>query len=425
MTTGIFEGTVPPRMYTSRAEMSPHFMHLETGTDFELWSAAKTKQSMNQLKLLEASPRFNPHGLKFSRNADGSPWFWRLSHRPSNASWTFVNREFQARFWTMRDWCDEFNETPESACTIFLFYAIFWLRTGGKCHFFGCEMTYASRHPECFSLGRAVVILDNNGVYVRDVIPGEAVRTGFSSLDPTDIEKQFDFSKCTIIVETWRANSLRHNFRGGQGMIGTLKETVRKWSMETEFYGRLQDAEKYPKFPMPGPYKQKMDRTWRTTLEPDISDDNDPSTEDLYEFESDDEEDALAPFDDFDVDEEQSSGSEKDSSQRAEDTGSHDEEGVTTLVENTTAADDLVPELEGKSHPMHSVVDTQITLTFQQCVSTLPRTCSSRVDMVTRTPSSAVWTTTISCRMFSSAPAEFQTTSAPTQQPTTHFATMA
>jgi hypothetical protein len=364
MTTGIFEGTLPSRMYTSRAEMRSYFQRLSTN-EYKPWSAAKIKQLMNQLKLLEASPRFNPYGLKFSRNTDGSPWFWRLSHRPSNADWNFLNREFQARFWTMDEWCDESNETPESACTIFLFYAIFWLRTGGKCHFFGCEMTYAYGHPECFSLGRAVVILDNNGVYIRDVIPGEAMRTGFSSLNPTDIEKQFDFSKCTIIVETWWANSLRHNFRGGQGMIETLKETVRKRSMETEFYGRPQDAEKYPKFPMPGPYKQQMNRTWRATLEPDISDDNDLSTEDLYEFESDDEEDALAPFDDFDADEEQPSGSEKDSNQRVEDTGSHDEEGATTLVENPTAADDLVPELEGNSNPTHSVVDTQITLTFQ------------------------------------------------------------
>jgi hypothetical protein len=217
-------------------------------------------------------------------------------------------------------------------------------------------MTYAAGHPEVFSIGRAVVVLDNDGVYVRDVVPGEAMRTGFSSLDPKDIEKEFDFSECTIIIETWRANSLRHDFRGGESMIETLKETVRKRSMETKFYGRPQGLEKYPKFPMPGPYKQSGHRKWRATLEPDISDDSDLSAEDLYDSESDDEEDAPAPFDDFDVDEEQPSGSEKDSSQGVEDAGSYDEEGATTLVDNPPAADDLVPELEGKSNPMHSVV---------------------------------------------------------------------
>ena len=207
-------------------------------------------------------------------------------------------------------------------------------------------------------------------------------------------------------------------------MIETLKETVRKRSMETKFYGRPQGVEKYPKFPMPGPYKQRSNRTWRATLEPDISDDNDLLAEDMFDFESGDEEDALAPFDDFDVDEEQPSGSEKDSNQRVEDDGSHDEDGGTTLVDNPLAADDLVPELEGKSHPMHSVVITKIMLTFQQCVSTLPRTYLSRVGMATRKPSSAVWTTIISWGMFSFAPAEFRMTSTPTQQLTTPFATM-
>jgi hypothetical protein len=86
--------------------------------------------------------------------------------------------------------------------TLFLFYAISWLRTGGKCHIFGCVMTYTSGHPAVWSLGRAVVTLNNAGEFIREVVASEAMHSGFSSLDPMDLEKEFDFADCTIMIET-------------------------------------------------------------------------------------------------------------------------------------------------------------------------------------------------------------------------------
>lgn len=114
--------------------------HLRSGADFSfgrdsetpLWSRPERITLGELLNKLEKSPRFNPHGLKFVRNPDGSVWSWRLDHRHPNADWDSINREFISRFWTLKEWCNGFYETCDTPCTLFLFYAIEWLRTGGN-----------------------------------------------------------------------------------------------------------------------------------------------------------------------------------------------------------------------------------------------------------------------------------------------------
>jgi hypothetical protein len=325
--SGIFEGTVPARAYTGRAELRSLQKRIQTD-EFMPWSPARIGELSGLLKFMESSPHFNPYGLRFPRNPDGSPWFWRPDHRPSNVDWMFINREFQARLWTMDEWCDEQNETPESACTIFLFYAIFFLRTGGKCHFYGCILTYASGHTAVYSIGRAVVILNNAGQFVRDVVAGEAMRSGFSSLDPTDLMRDFDFANCTIIIESWRANALRSNFPGGRAVIDTLKETVRQRAAKTEFYGPTRVAEKYTEIPPTGRYvPTDLQRRWRLADGRVYSDANrfeeleNEEDEDEYEFEEEDneDEDELESFDNIEVDEEQPYDSEEEMSEEESD----------------------------------------------------------------------------------------------------------
>lgn len=218
--------------------------HLRSGADFSfcrdsetpLWSRSEKVTLGELLDKLEKSPRFNPHGLKFIRNLDGSVWFWRLDHRHPSADWDFINREFIARFWTLNKWCNREYETCETPCTLFLFYAIQWLRTGGKCHFFGFTLTFAARHPCAYSIGRAVCVYDNDGTYIRDVVAGEAMYTGFSSPFPVSID-EYDRSRCTIMIESWRANSIRGNFAGGQDLIERLKQLILRRSVsDTQWY---------------------------------------------------------------------------------------------------------------------------------------------------------------------------------------------
>jgi hypothetical protein len=305
--SGVWDGVSPVRPFTSRADSQLFFERFRAQL-FTPWTRADIKQLIKHLEYLEASPRFNPHGLRFLRNSDGSPWLWRPDHRHPNADWDFMNREFQARFWTMDEWCDEENESPETPCTLFLFYAIQWLRTGGKCHFFGCTMTFAAGHACVYSIGRAVTVHGNDGTYIRDVVAGEAMRTGFSSPFPNNIDMQYDFAHCTIIIESWRSNSLRANFVGGQDLINLLKDSVRRRSLSTKWYDPPQEKDAYPELPRPGMYQSRLLREATYQRATDTSE-SDAEFESDMEFEQN--EDTLDPFDNIMVEERPESVDEK------------------------------------------------------------------------------------------------------------------
>jgi hypothetical protein len=365
--TGVWDAKTTPRPFTSRAEAYGWNSKRNTSrfdTDaFIPWTQSITQKLSEQLDFLAASTRFNPYGLSFLRNEDGSPWFWRPDHRHPNADWTFLNREFQARFWTMDELCDELNETQETPITLFLCYAIHWLRTGGKCHFFGCVMTFAMAHPSVYSIGRAVTVRDNDGVYIRDVVAGEAMRTGFSTPHPTDIETQFDFSRCTITFETWRANSIRSNFPGGETMIQHLKDTVRSRSLSTEWYDAPKEIDQYPKLPRPGHYNVDAIRTfipvrpkYRSTgdFESDAEDDEFGSEDDEFDEFDDELTQAESEVDRFDEigsgDEEEGVGPDgKNQISEAEDEHGVGETGGEVRVGGTIGEDEQpVADLDGK-----------------------------------------------------------------------------
>lgn len=91
-------------------------------------------------------------------------------------------------------------------------------------------MTFAIRHPCRYSIGRAVCVYDNDGTWIRDVVADEAMSTGFSSPFPVSID-EYDRSRCTIMIESWKANSLHANFAGGQDLIESLKQLILRRSL--------------------------------------------------------------------------------------------------------------------------------------------------------------------------------------------------
>jgi hypothetical protein len=296
-----------------RADCFSYRIRLKNPSTFTAWTEKEIQSLIDHLKFLETSQRFNPYGLRFVRNSDGSPWFWRLDHRPTNADWTMINRDFQARYWTMDETCDWKSETTESPCTIFLLYAIQWLRNGDKCHIFGYTMTWAIGHPCVFSIGRAVSVNDEGGTHIRDVQPGETMLTGFSSSFPTDIDLEYDFTRCTIIIESWRANSLRYNFLGGRELIDRLKQSVRNRALETVWYSAPQPKDAYRESPNIGEYhpsrfnrKRFSLRKRVSSVDSDDSDDAEVDT-DLTEDEDEDlteDEDEDDSFDIIDIEDE-------------------------------------------------------------------------------------------------------------------------
>lgn len=159
----------------------------------------------------------------------------------------------------MDEVCDWESETLELPCTLLLLYAVQWLRSGGMCHIFGYIMTWVTGHPCVYSIGRAVAVYDEDGVYIREVQPGDTMLTGFSSSFPTNIE-EYDFTRCTILIESWRANSLRYNYLGGRGLIEHLKQTVRDRSLSTKWYDAPQPKDAYRELPRLGAYASVPNR---------------------------------------------------------------------------------------------------------------------------------------------------------------------
>ncbi|KAK5677997.1 hypothetical protein LTR17_027689 [Elasticomyces elasticus] len=167
------------------------------------------------LEVMEGSIKFNPHGLILRRNDDGSPRLWREDLLPQDTPWAWLNREYYARYVRMRDECNRAHPTNESPATLLLLHVIWWFKTGGKCHIFGFMVVPYVRYDSIYSYGRAVWYMDIDGHDTNEpIVAGTAMASGCLVLLPTNMLDlaQFDFRLCTVIVESWKANTSRYNF---------------------------------------------------------------------------------------------------------------------------------------------------------------------------------------------------------------------
>ena len=204
--------------------------------------------------------KFNPHNLKFPRNLkDGSPYFWRTDITFTDTDWEFHNSKFYIRYRTWSDECDRAYETKESLATLFLLFAVWWLRTGGKCYWFGFRFVYFTRHLQNYSFGRGVYRLDTNGaeLTISPIRAGDPMDSSFSTVVPRDMYTDFDFTKVTMVVESWRANVVRYTYL--VQVYPELRETLRKIAPATPWYHPIKSINEYNgKIPTLGSWRGKV-----------------------------------------------------------------------------------------------------------------------------------------------------------------------
>jgi hypothetical protein len=194
---------------------------------------------------IEASPILNPHRLEIPRCDDRSPWFWRERDRGSHEGWRLGWFECAGRLKTMLEICDPDNDHDESTMKMFLEFVVQWFRTGGKCHIFGMEFTLFANHLQSLSVGRGVWYLDAQGQPTdRPIRPGAPMATGW----PSGFSKAADYdpTRCTIVVESWKANTYRYNYPVGPELIPMLEGVIEDIADATEYYSPLEmDPSKY------------------------------------------------------------------------------------------------------------------------------------------------------------------------------------
>ncbi|SMY23162.1 unnamed protein product [Zymoseptoria tritici ST99CH_1A5] len=174
---------------------------------------ADLKRVLNNLKkIVRPGGRFNPNRLIVNSNSDGSYWIGRDGEKPEDADFAFEFYEAVARWWTWDEDCDEENETEESPETIMYETLRQHISNEGKCPTLKFRLSVIAGHAEVYSLGRATHRLDQHGNPTDEIIKaGDALRTGCTSLHPVDIEKEYDFRRCTVVRESLLVNRSRSN----------------------------------------------------------------------------------------------------------------------------------------------------------------------------------------------------------------------
>jgi len=114
-------------------------------------------------------------------------------------------------------------------------------------------MTLGAGHPWVFSFGRAVVREFRDGTTFT-IKPGDYMKSGWTSLLPTKKE-DYDIERCTVIAESWRANSFRFDYPGGEDLIPRLEKCILGLSDSCEWYEPVQTLDKYALVPLPSSYK--------------------------------------------------------------------------------------------------------------------------------------------------------------------------
>lgn len=219
------------------------------------WSDEEWATLLNVVSQIEADTvRFNKHKLKIPRlGTDATPWLFGKDSYPKEGS-NLGGRAltlgiYSERRHRMVELCDKTRDVRESAATLFIEHAVQWLETGGKCHFFGFELTWQLRHPRCLSIGRGVTQQLPDGT-TREVQPGEAMQTGCTVLLPRDISSDYDHTRRTIVFESARANMLRGPFASSPTLISSLEQHILSLADETEWYDKLGSIDDYPPLPL-------------------------------------------------------------------------------------------------------------------------------------------------------------------------------
>jgi hypothetical protein len=219
----------------------------------------KLKRLINQL---EASPFFNPHGMKIPRSKDGSPWFWRKRDRGSFGSWELVWFECAGRLKTMLKVCDPDNDHEESPMSLLLEFVVQWFKTGGKCHLFGMMYSLFANHLQSLSIGRGVYYLDASGRPTnRFIKPGAPMATGW----PANFSEitDYDPTRCTIVFESWKANTYRYKYRVGPELLPMLEAIIEDIANVTPYYDPLEmNPRKYCKVDLAADFEETWCGYW-------------------------------------------------------------------------------------------------------------------------------------------------------------------
>lgn len=234
---------------------------------FILWTNEEWDIIIDDVRQIEDDYQFfNPHKLRIPRVGKYHiPWPWREDHAPDDVDRNYIFNEFYARFRTWDELCDEANETQESPATLYIEMICQWFKSGGKCHIFGFILSPHQRSFAMYSFGRGIAIYDENGKLIRPIKAGEMMRTGCTSLLPRDMHKEYDITRRTVIIESWRANSLRFNYSGGLSLIPLLEKCVDHLADETSWFGSIKTSlEEYATVPMAKKYKDR--KAWEELI---------------------------------------------------------------------------------------------------------------------------------------------------------------
>ena len=300
--SGIWSGDYP--MYginvPTRASMVSNVQLQQARITWPMWTKAELLQISAVIDAIEASPFFNPYKFKIprSKTGDNSPWLWRLDLQYRDAGFDFLFAEFRARFRTWDEWCDSNNETVESPLTLLLEYVVQWLATGGgKCPMFGFVMVPLSGHLQSYSFGRARFVVNRSGERQREVRPREMMRSGWVTLSPspTTIEQDYDYTRRTVVVESWKANTARFDFPPDDTSYARVIDAIDTLADSTSVYDALQPASAYRKVQFPRSWKRTV---MRRRHETDLDDSS--SSSDVEEMSRDYDED----YSEDDIDEE-------------------------------------------------------------------------------------------------------------------------
>ncbi|KAK5734455.1 hypothetical protein LTR17_008956 [Elasticomyces elasticus] len=225
-----------------------------------LWTKKEWDQILDCVKQIEQSSRWNRYDLRIPRLGENKlPWLWRRDTCPLDADREYIYNEFEARLRTMGEKCDPHHTTQESPATLFLECVVQWFETGGKCHIFGFTMTQYQGHFANFSIGRHYQQMLADGTY-QPVFPGDRMATGFTSLLPKDMSVDYDITRRTVIVESWRANILRFCYRQTWSDLKLmLEQAILDLADTTKWYEAVKSLDQYTNVALPSQYKNKTE----------------------------------------------------------------------------------------------------------------------------------------------------------------------
>jgi hypothetical protein len=237
-----FVGEARPRSLGSIQDGQPH-------KDFKMWSSEEIQDIQDLLTQAETDfLRYNKNKLKLPRTADGVPLLFSTQHE-FEWTWTTLFQEMRARLRRILEDCDEKNadvnfETPRS---MLIEFVIQWFETGGKCWLFGFRLTWVVGHIQCSSVGRGMYRYDRNGRPTEFIQAGAQMMTGCivpSSTDSnlmvdiTDMD-EYDYTRRTIVIESWKANSVRFNYSSDSAMLRVIRRAIEGIYDVTEHYDAI------------------------------------------------------------------------------------------------------------------------------------------------------------------------------------------